>query len=432
MRKAFKKIAALLLAMLLVVGIAASTSSKVCAADATSEVRESIVVVYTCIELKNGKEIQFGWGTGFFVGDPEENPEYLITNHHVIEEYLGAGKGELYEYQYAKGKVSPGRAKIRVFFDSNDFVEAYVVDADSAKDIALLKLDAPTDKRKALPLKIPTEDMVGTTIYCAGYPGLSENIFEDATSSWGKNDASITSGTISRFVTRSGTGARRIQTDAAIMSGHSGGPMVNSDCQVVGINVSVTYSKSDQGADEAMYYAVNVDEIIPMLKLHDVNYVMADSGKSFPLLPVIIGIVAAVIVIAVIVILIICKKGKKNKVQAPVNAAPVANKVPAVRSLAAQHNMARYPITSGRIIIGRDPQSCTVVFSKNTPGISGRHCEVMWDGGTGDFILTDLNSTYGTFLSNGQKLEPNATYRLKPGESFYLAEGANTIRVELE
>ena len=115
MRKAFKKIAAFILAMLLVVGIATTINCKVYAADATSEVRESIVVVYTCIELKNGKEIQFGWGTGFFVGDPEENPEYLITNHHVIEEYLGAGKGELYEYQYAKGKISPGRAKIRVF-----------------------------------------------------------------------------------------------------------------------------------------------------------------------------------------------------------------------------------------------------------------------------------------------------------------------------
>ncbi len=41
-----------------------------------------------------------------------------------------------------------GRSKIRIYYDSNDYDEAYVVGFDQAKDLALLKLDAPTAKRK--------------------------------------------------------------------------------------------------------------------------------------------------------------------------------------------------------------------------------------------------------------------------------------------
>ena len=47
-------------------------------------------------------------------------------------------------------------------------------------------------------------------------------------------------------------------------------------------------------------------------------------------------------------------------------------------------------------------------------------------------ILKDMGSTYGTFLDSGMKLDPSKVYRLKPGESFYLGERTNTIKLEVE
>ena len=67
----------------------------------------------------------------------------------------------------------------------------------------------------------------------------------------------------------------------------------------------------------------------------------------------------------------------------------------------------------------------------STPGVSAWHCSVVWDGRTGEFLLTDLKSTYGTFLATGQKLTPGVACRLKAGDTFYLGEQSNALRVEL-
>ena len=54
-----------------------------------------------------------------------------------------------------------------------------------------------------------------------------------------------------------------------------------------------------------------------------------------------------------------------------------------------------------------------------------------WSEPTGEFLLTDLKSTYGTFLSGGQKLTPGVPCRLRPGDVFYLGDPENALRVEL-
>ena len=65
-------------------------------------------------------------------------------------------------------------------------------------------------------------------------------------------------------------------------------------------------------------------------------------------------------------------------------------------------------------------------------GVSSRHCQIFFDEQENLFVVTDLNSTYGTFLANGQRLAPNAPMKLTPGVSIYLGEAANTILLDLE
>ena len=264
-----KRIVSLALTVILLLAVPLTAS-----ADFDPETRNSVVVVETCLELDAGT-VSFGWGTGFFVGEEGQDPMYLITNHHVIEPFLESGEGELVQAETTEG-VLTGRSKIRVFYDSDDFEEAYPVAYDEIKDLAVLKLGAATSKRTPLPLCSPTDNMVGSTIYAVGYPGLAENVFADATTTWGPSDVSVTSGSISRLLTTSGTGQMRLQIDCVIRHGNSGGPLVNEDGQVLGIAVS---SVSDE-EDSSMYYGVNIDEVIPYLKQYDVPYVLQEAGAT--------------------------------------------------------------------------------------------------------------------------------------------------------
>lgn len=433
-----------------------------------TEVRDSVAVVATSWKTPDGGyEELIGYGTGFFVGDPDEDVEYLITNHHVIESFLEYGRGEYIEVQLVDGSIIAAKFMIRVYFSSNDYEEAYVVDYNETKDIALLKLASATDQRKALPICSPTDDMIGSTVYVVGYPGLSDNVYIDAKSNWGKNDVSVTTGTISRFVTTSGTGVKRIQTDAAIQMGNSGGPMVNANGSVIGINTLYYVD-----GYETSYYAVSIDEAISMLNANGVKYVTESDMKKgffsriFQNKKLLIGIIVAVVavIIAIIVIFVLIGKNKKKKAQSSVgNSAGTQTvamqgsfpaqmqgqmqgqpympdqsymqpakkaKQAVVRSMSAQHNGVSYPIGASPILVGRDGSNCTIVYREGTPGVSGRHCSIGWDPNTEEFLITDLRSTYGTFLMNGQKLQANVPYHCKSGESIYIGEKMNVLRVE--
>lgn len=455
-----KRIVSLALTVILLLAVPLTAS-----ADFDPETRNSVVVVETCLELDAGT-VSFGWGTGFFVGEEGQDPMYLITNHHVIEPFLESGEGELVQAETTEG-VLTGRSKIRVFYDSDDFEEAYPVAYDEIKDLAVLKLGAATSKRTPLPLCSPTDNMVGSTIYAVGYPGLAENVFADATTTWGPSDVSVTSGSISRLLTTSGTGQMRLQIDCVIRHGNSGGPLVNEDGQVLGIAVS---SVSDE-EDSSMYYGVNIDEVIPYLKQYDVPYVLQEAGatqsssetslaegtapagdtivvpesteedpkESSGGVPAAVWVVIGVAVAAVagVVIFLLLQKGKKTPAQVqPVQPAPAPapapQKVPVLRSLAQQHNGVRIPIQGRQILIGTSQGDCQVVIRSGTPGVSRRHCSISWDAATGDFILTDLGSSFGTFLENRQKLAQGVPTRLRPGDRFYLGSPENLLSTGLE
>lgn len=465
-----KRLLRLGIAVMLIVGVVFGTQAVPAQASGfKTEVRDSVAVVATSWKTPDGGyEELIGYGTGFFVGDPDEDVEYLITNHHVIESFLEYGKGEYIEVQLVDGSIIAAKFMIRVYFSSNDYEEAYVVDYNETKDIALLKLASATDQRKALPICSPTDDMIGSTVYVVGYPGLSDNVYIDAKSNWGKNDVSVTTGTISRFVTTSGTGVKRIQTDAAIQMGNSGGPMVNANGSVIGINTLYYVD-----GYETSYYAVSIDEAISMLNANGVKYVTeSDMKKGFlsgilKNKKLLIGIIVAVVVvvIAIIVIFVLIGKNKKKRAQssagnsAGMQTVAMQGTIPAqmqgqspnasaqmpgqpymqpamkakqavVRSMSAQHNGVSYPIGASPILVGRDGSNCTIVYREGTPGVSGRHCSIGWDPNAEEFLITDLRSTYGTFLMNGQKLQANVPYHCKSGESIYIGEKMNVLRVE--
>lgn len=146
-------------------------------------------------------------GSGFIV-DPAG---YIITNGHVVE----------------------NSARVTVKIDSGEEFQANVIGTDRETDVAVLKIDAG----RALPfVKFGDSDLarVGDWVLAIGSPfGLNR---------------SVTAGIIShvkRETPMASPFQRFIQTDAAINRGNSGGPLVNLDGEVIGVNSQIATSTGD-------------------------------------------------------------------------------------------------------------------------------------------------------------------------------------------
>ncbi len=101
--------------------------------------------------------------------------------------------------------------------------------------------------------------------------------------------------------------------------------------------------------------------------------------------------------------------------------APVQAELYAVSGLYAGQSI---PLMKGKIVLGRDPSSCNLIFPSDQEGISRTHCTVTYDGKT--VWICDNGSSNGTFLSNGERLQAGRMIRILPGQRFYLANG-NTM-----
>ena len=85
-----------------------------------------------------------------------------------------------------------------------------------------------------------------------------------------------------------------------------------------------------------------------------------------------------------------------------------------------------FPISS-RVVFGRDPKRCSIIYPKDAKGISSVHCAAE-PTADGLIILTDLGSTYGT-MAGGQQLTAGKGVTLRPGDAFTLGGSENVFVV---
>lgn len=472
-RRTIKQLAAIFLSVIVLLAGFGSLSSRAQAFN--NDVKSGVVAIiftltnaaYYCTDgydyyfLQDAGDIDYSGGSGFFIGPKGQDPEYIVTNAHVVIDYVNTGEGDsviLYTGQYYNGEfpvlLVAEKCELRVYYDQNDYDVAYVEECGDPNkvDLAVLHIKNPTTKRHSLPIEIPDESMVGSTVYTVGFPGNADNIFTSA-SQYGISDVSVHQGSITKFVVNEGKGVERISIDATVQHGNSGGPLVNEAGNVIGVNTNVWSTSPYENQIEVDYYALNATEIVKFLDKNSIPYYMAKKGLPTAAL---IGIIAGgcLIVlggIAAVLIIVLNNKKKAAVAGGPAVAAgpapaaavaagaagpapqpmPVVQKRAMIRSMAVQHNGLTLAVTAAPILIGRDPSNCKIVYAEGTAGVSGRHCSVAFDPSTNDFIITDLRSTYGTFLMSGQKLNPNVPYHVKAGDSFYVGDKQNVLRVEL-
>lgn len=167
----------------------------------------------------------------------------------------------------------------------------------------------------------------------------------------------------------------------------------------------------------------------------------AAESQTQTVLYVIIGVLAAAVV--ALVLTRGRKKGGKNQQEeaetqrfqqqeekdAPTQQLPVEEKPQPRVALAciggALQGMT-FPISS-RVVIGRDPKRCSIIYPKDAKGISGVHCAAE-PTADGQIILIDLGSTYGT-MAGGQQLTAGKGVTLHPGDAFTLGGKENVFEV---
>jgi S1-C subfamily serine protease len=162
-------------------------------------------------------------GSGFVI----DKAGHIVTNYHVIE----------------------GAKEVQVNFSGDDRMDAKVVGTDPSTDIAVLEIDAQARALTPLPLGDSETVRVGDAVIAIGNPFSLER--------------TVTAGIVSalqRKITAPDGFAidEVIQTDAAINRGNSGGPLMNANGEVVGVNAQI---ETETGGNVGIGFAIPINTV---------------------------------------------------------------------------------------------------------------------------------------------------------------------------
>ena len=192
---------------------------------------QSVVLVSSKVTSQMFGQTTTGVSTGSGFVLTEDG--YVVTNHHVVD----------------------GTSGVTVTMHDGKEYEAKVVGSDKTNDVALLKIEEDV---KLPAVKVGSSDAlsVGDPVVAIGNP-------------LGELTSTLTVGYVSakeRDVTTDGTTINMIQTDAAINSGNSGGPLFNLSGEVVGITTAKYSGNSSSGASiEGIGFAIPIDDVMPLV-----------------------------------------------------------------------------------------------------------------------------------------------------------------------
>jgi S1-C subfamily serine protease len=200
------------------------------------QVSPSVVAVQ--VMSSNGGSL----GSGFVF----DTDGHIVTNYHVVE----------------------GADQVEVDFVSGFKIYGTVVGTDLDSDLAVIKVDAPTDELHPVSMGDSNALQVGQTVVAIGNPfGLNGTMTIGIISALGRTLDSAHSTASGSFFTAGDI----IQTDAAINPGNSGGPLFNINGEVIAVNRAIrttNYTDTGEPVNSGIGFAISgnvVKRVVPIL-----------------------------------------------------------------------------------------------------------------------------------------------------------------------
>lgn len=387
-------------------------------------------------------------GTGFAIDE-----HHIITNAHVI-----TNSKDIVINCYSETAEN----------NIGDEYKATLVSMDERIDLAILYVDAI----ELTPLKLADANTIkeGDVVYAIGTP---ENL-----------PYTLTTGTVSSKL-RITDGVKYVQTDAGITHGSSGGPLLNDDGEVIGVN---TWGSA---TSEIIRFAIRVDEVqkyvsdnIDFANSTDVSSDVDsseeqvsseevdseaqndetttnstesiddditpqpndadDSSDDSQYYVVPLGLIAvlAVVIIAVISIIALKPKNTNDNIVVPIinkleNSEPkdISNKTKTEFSATGicviSGNMAgaEFKIDNDKTVtVGKDAKLASVVFDGTYKMVSRMHCTISYSEKFNKYFVIDCSSN-GTYFENGQRLIKNTRTPVLRGTVLKLADDGCKIKL---
>lgn len=442
--KRVRKVISLLAVLCMVFTMNLTAFATADATPAVAEARNGIIQVRLYYVDNAGNSYCLQTGSGFLIG-ASSGATTVITNYHVItltdEDKMMAS--EVFGVDFFNANEVNMEARVAVKRDV-EITMSYVNGSQDA-DYAILELEQPIYDRA--PLKIADSDELVETqsIYALGFPSVASEVEDDSV--FTVEDVTISNGIIGKFQTIDNI--PYILHNAQLSYGNSGGPLVNSDGAVVGVN---TLFYGDEAGN--YYSSIKINEITETLNALGIVYEKADASVVTPepditeepvpetpeaeepeveeplteeeeenvTVPAVTepveeeteeglnmlligGIIAGVVVVAGIIIIVVAVSSKKKKAAKAANQAPQT----AVPGQVPVQPMAAVP-----------PMNPIPPVPPVPPAFGGQMS--MMDSGAGETSVLGAGAGETSVLGGGA-MQPTATLvRMKNGEAVSIAK----------
>lgn len=409
-----KKLLCLVIGLVLLVGAVAAGISAF--PNPITRAKQAVVGVWTGVVYQNGKAYSAGngvfSGSAFGVKAENGNAKIFATNCHVVTD----GNGVISDYIYI---LADGAS----ILDESSVIPCRVLYSDAKVDVAIIEAVHSVPGVSVLPLRKVSDKLAGDRVYALGFPGIEDDFADEGENDYTMKHITVTDGIISRLLTHDGVEC--MSHTANINHGNSGGPLVDTYGQVVGINTMGTegmFLQDSQTADRRMY-AIYSDYVADAMESMGISY---KKGSAMPYLPMLgLAVILALAGIASLVCSVKLPAGPNTDGGKPMDekTAPKIMVCAVSGPLAGMSWLLRETLKIGRST-GLD-----VVLPEQTKGVSRIHCVFQCQGNS--VTVTDLQSTYGTFI-NDTRVTPNQPAAVRPGDTVSLGSKNVQFTVRFE
>lgn len=391
-----KRIVSVLLAALL---LAMVPLNALAADNPVPKAKQAVVCIVSGIGYQNGKPYTYdgyyGTGTGFGVGRSGEDAQIFVTNNHVISDKQYKPYDQVY--------IFVDNANL---YDESSVVPCRILYADPQVDLAIIQAEAPIPGVGTLPLRSAKEIKTGDDVYALGFPAIADELADS--NHYTVDDITVTDGIVSRRLQIGGVDY--MAHTAKINHGNSGGPLIDTAGNVVGIN---TLGIADVENADLRCYAFDIDYAIDVLEQLELPYTKAAGNVGGLSLAAVAAIGVGIAVVLVLAVVLLLKKKQSGKVPKVL-----------IQAICGPLQGQSWELLTS-LSIGRNPGE-NIVLPPDTSGISRRHCLLARRGD--QVTVTDLGSSYGTFL-NGSRITANQPVAVPNGAVLSLASSAVQFRL---